>query len=287
MAKGTCAAVVCATRAATPWRRHASKTPLASVAVYRRGQVRTLERVAVLKRECFGTADVELKSNWLRIPTERTRRYLVPFGITADRLRQLTAEVKTIMTSGDLTFVASAVDKPAVLAKYSPEKAWYPSAIAYQFLLQRYEKHCARADAVGHLTIDDMSGSSPKHHQWRALLRAHHDLLKKDGCRITKMMFPHIADRPLFASSAQLHLLQLADLLAYNIFRQFREHGDVWDRTDVAKLPVYEPLQPLLPHFMLGEDGTIQGWGIVKWVTRGRASGVWNCKCGAGRSARC
>jgi len=38
------------------------------------------------KRLTFGTPDVEIKSNWLRIPKERRTRYLEPFGKTDDQL---------------------------------------------------------------------------------------------------------------------------------------------------------------------------------------------------------
>jgi hypothetical protein len=37
-------------------------------------------RLRELKRLTFGRPDVEVKSNWLRIPKERRRRYITPFG---------------------------------------------------------------------------------------------------------------------------------------------------------------------------------------------------------------
>ena len=39
-----------------------------------------------LKRLTFGTADVEVKSNWLRMPHERKARYLEPYSLTLEKL---------------------------------------------------------------------------------------------------------------------------------------------------------------------------------------------------------
>jgi hypothetical protein len=43
-----------------------------------------------LKRQTFGTADVEVKANWLKRPRERERRYLNRYGITDGGLTAFT-----------------------------------------------------------------------------------------------------------------------------------------------------------------------------------------------------
>jgi hypothetical protein len=221
------------------------------------------DKIDDLKRATFGTNAVEVKSNWLRIPSEPKKRYAVPFGVTDETLTRFVGNLYALMKSDRFTYVAAAVDKTQMLKRYiSPH---YPSGLTYQFLLQRYQKHCAKLDASGYVTIDDMSGSSPKKNQWLDLLRAHHARLKKDGCRFTKMRFDNIADRPLFAASSRFNLLQVADLVAYNVYRQFRDHGATWDSTDAPSVPFYPPLGALIRRFMLGEDGRLEGWGIVKW----------------------
>lgn len=45
------------------------------------------DAIAEEKRRVFGTAEVEIKSNWLRFPKERERRYLTAFAINEDTLR--------------------------------------------------------------------------------------------------------------------------------------------------------------------------------------------------------
>jgi Protein of unknown function (DUF3800) len=235
----------------------------AGVVVDRAEEQSISDEVDELKRGCFGTSDVEIKSNWVRMPLERKRRYLDPFGITENVLDGLVAQLYALMASDRLTYVAAAIDKPQMRAQYG--NPYYPSALAYLYVLQRYQKHCAFRDAEGYVTIDDMSGSSPKYNQWRDLLRAQHERLKKGGCPFTKMRFDRVAPHPRFASSAQFNLLQIADLVAYNVYRQFRDYGETWDRPDAKSLPVYPPLHALFPRFMLDHENAITGWGIVKW----------------------
>jgi hypothetical protein len=217
-----------------------------------------------LKVGTFGTATVEIKSNWLRIPRERQARYLAPFHVSEQQLTAFVEAFYKLMRSDRLTYLAAAIDKPQMLARYQ-NSAWYPSATAYQLLLQRYQMHAAGLDAIGQITIDDMSGSTPKKNQWRDLLRSHHNRLKRDGCQMTKMRFTNLVDAPRFGSSERFNLLQIADLVAYNVFRQFRDNGDAWDRDDAKAMKTYKHLDPLLKRFRLGPRNRIEGWGIVKW----------------------
>jgi hypothetical protein len=90
---------------------------------------------------------VEIKSNWLRIPSERKRRYLEPFGVSEVMLRQFVGDVANLMASDRCTYLAAAIDKPAMQKRYPAGQVWYASATAYQFLLQRYERHCAANNA--------------------------------------------------------------------------------------------------------------------------------------------
>lgn len=53
-----------------------------------------------LKRAYFHEVRVEIKSNWLRIPAERRRRYLDPFGITEHDLREFTDNVYNALLAG-------------------------------------------------------------------------------------------------------------------------------------------------------------------------------------------
>lgn len=233
------------------------------------------QRFAELKQRVFGDPAVEIKSNWMRQPQERRRRYLEPYGVSNDEFDRFVVEWYGLMQSDDLSYLAAVIDKPQMLAKYSTA-AWYPSATAYQFLLQRYELELRTRERSGHVRVDDMSGSTPAHNEWRELLRSHHARLKADGCRITRLTFDHVADELLFGSSARFNLLQVADVAAYNVYRQFREHGDAWDHLGGEQVSIYPWLGKILPRFVIGPGGRLEGWGIVKWPSERKSRWVVN-----------
>jgi len=233
-----------------------------------------------LKRFYFGTSNVEIKSNWLRLPKERQRRYISKFPISDTKLTDFTESLYSWISEAPITLLASVVDKSQMQERYGT-KAWHPSATAYQFLLQRYELHlsmtCApsrfhdrrNCSIKGYVTIDNMDGASPAANQWRDLLRTQHRTLKKRGCQLTQLKFDHLAEDVRFGDSARFHLLQVADLAAYNIMRQFRNYGESWDNPSTKQLPLYPYLEKILNKFMHNGSGRYAGWGIVKWPTDG------------------
>ena len=234
------------------------------------------ERFAALKQRVFGTPDVEIKSNWMRQPKERRRRYLDPYGVSNAAFDAFVEDWYALMSSDDMSYLAAVIDKPQMLTRY--KTPWYASATAYQFLLQRYELRLRARGGLGHVRVDDMSGSTPKHNEWRELLRTQHKRLKRDGCSITKLTFDHIAGDLAFGNSAHFHLLQVADVVAYNVFRQFREHGDEWDKQGSEQVPIYPWLGKVLPRFVLGPANQLEGWGIVKWPHDRKSRWVVNFK---------
>lgn len=240
----------------------------AGVVVAAGEEVRLAEELLALKLATFGRSDVEIKSNWLRHPNERRRRYLEPFGLTNDALDRFGEEVQSWMANMDGRFIGVAIDKPQVQAKY--KTPFFASAIAYQFLLQRLELHMRGLRGTGEsvqaqVTMDDMDGSSPKKNQWRDLLRTQHSRLLKDGCRFTGLRFENCAKTLRFGDSRQFELLQVADLLAYNVFRHFRDHGDQWDTVQEGEVPTYPRLVPMLKRFLHGPNHQWEGYGIVKF----------------------
>lgn len=234
----------------------------AAVIVREEDELRLNTELARIKCETFGTDVVELKSNWIRQKQEARRRYLDPFSITAEQLDDCIERVYQWAAQDSITLAAAVVDKLQMKERYG-DGAWHPSAIAYQFLLQRYQKHLSPLGRVGYLTMDNITGASPAANQWRDLLRNHHKSLKRDGCRITKLRFDNVAPELRFGDSKAFHLLQIADLVAYNVFRQFRDNGEQWDKG--GKCPIYGPLQRMLPRFMQSATGLLDGYGIVKW----------------------
>src|SRR5215831_19342784 len=81
----------------------------AGVIVDRAHEATIAAEVDELKHAAFGTTDVEIKSNWLRFPPARQRRYLEPFKISEARLRQFVDELRQLMTSDRFTYLAAAI----------------------------------------------------------------------------------------------------------------------------------------------------------------------------------
>jgi|SRR6516162_478491 len=93
--------------------------------------------IAALKIETFGTHEVEIKSNWLRMPTERRRRYLDKYDISeADLTKFVDAYYKAVVDTG-LALVAGVVDKQHMQETY--KRPWYAPTVAYEIVLQRAE----------------------------------------------------------------------------------------------------------------------------------------------------
>ena len=65
-----------------------------------------------LKQKFFGTHQVEIKSNWLRIPSERNKKYLTKFGISESDLSAFVDELYRCILASDLLALAVAIDMP-------------------------------------------------------------------------------------------------------------------------------------------------------------------------------
>jgi len=194
-----------------------------------------------LKQKFFGTYQVEIKSNWLRIPSERGKKYLTKFGISEDDLSAFVDELYQCILASDLLALAVAIDKPYYQAKYG-SSAWYPPAIAYELLLQRAVQEILTPDDLS-VVVDDMSGATPKGNQYKLNLRRHHASLRKNGSRLQKKVrFTSLNTDIKFVNSAHSHQVQVADLVAYNVYRQFSPSSlgtCLGEHANIAEAPAY------------------------------------------------
>jgi hypothetical protein len=69
--------------------------------------------------------------------------------------------------------------------------------------------------------------------------------------------------RPKFEKSKNSNFIQLADTVAYNVWRQFVNHGDWWDEEMEKGLKMYSYFQRIIPNFY-HKNGQISGIGIIK-----------------------
>jgi hypothetical protein len=232
------------------------------------------QSMRTLKRQTFGTPDVEVKANWLKRPRERTRRYLEKYKITEAELTMFTNALYEIVSDADCQLVGCVVNKKEVQNLYG-KSAYHPPAIAYECLLQRAQKEMASCDGTISVTVDHMTGATPAGNQHKLNLKRQHEILRKRGSNLIRgVTFDRIEGGLSFKDSKDDERLQLADLVAYSIYRQFLDYGPDWE-DESKSLEVYEYLARVLKKFW-NRDGVVPGYGIVKFPMNNRVP--WNAK---------
>lgn len=229
------------------------------------------DEVRGLKRAFWGNPDVEIKSNWIRQPHERQRNYTAPHGVGLKEIDELITALYRWLPRTPIKLLAGVVDKTLMEKRY--ERPHYAGAVAYTMFLQRFEKFLSKHASDGTVIFDDPSGKSPGGFEWRQLLQRQHAKLLRDGCPYTRTQFGRIGP-VTFADSQATVFIQLADLVAYNTFRQFRMHGSVWDDPSAKRLPLYEHFEKIHSSFDCGPAKQFAGYGIAKWPSEYRPTWV-------------
>jgi hypothetical protein len=161
--------------------------------------------------------------------------------------------------------IGVAVDKLHMQEVYAPPRSpWQAPTAAYEFLMQRVVQAVPAGSTVT-VTVDDIGGKNDKDKEYRALLAAHHEHLKARGSKLQPQLSFKCVDGPVkFRASQHSEPIQLADLVAYCVFRQFRDDPEAWEMAITGELVIYPYLKRLLKKFRLGPNNRLQGFGIVK-----------------------
>ena len=187
-------------------------------------------------------ADCEIKSTWIRIPKERAKR---PFlaSLTDSELKQLTSLYYQQLSHHFMRVFAVVVDKRHLHGYMDSGKLHRK---AWELLLERIEifmrQEHSKHQAV--LITDDIS------RERNQSLAMKHAFIQSEGTA-TGTWLSHIAEMPLFVRSELSNGVQLADLLAYNVYRCFRNED-----------PDYPFFVKTLPHLWASENmptGSIAG----------------------------
>jgi hypothetical protein len=223
-----------------------------------------VERIREKKCQYFGTGNVEIKSNWIRIPKERKAHYIEKFSITEDSLKKFVEEIYEIICNTNLQLIGAVVDKKQVIDMYP--NPWYSPAIGYEILMQRVVQEIVMPNRV-RVVVDDITGATPKGHQYKKNLETQHDLLKRRGSILIKTIpFNSMYGRIKFINSKFSNQIQIADIVAYDIFRQFVDYGEEWEvPTEQKALPTYSYFMRICDKFRKGPGDRIQGFGIIKF----------------------
>lgn len=208
------------------------------------------------KKQCFGTKYVEIKSEWLRNPHQRKKRYLNPYSITEPTLRRFVEEDWYPIFerhTEEIQIQAFVLDKRFYFRKRGKVT---PFQELVQVLFDRVELHPhARCEIV----FDQMEADvrSERHDQGMVLKISRKELDLSSFCK----RYSHMGIR--FERSVSSNFLQLADTAAYNVYRQFVQHGDSWEGMDGDTLKEYAYFSRIEKNFYCVR-GCVAGYGIVK-----------------------
>ena len=206
-----------------------------------------LALAADLQRGGFGDfdlADCEVKSNWLRRPDERAKRS--PFLRCLGRLaiENLTNVYFEQVPKRGAIIMASVIDKRYLYSDTTLEELHQK---AYELLLERIQNYMSTYYSAQQALIimDDMDKELN-----RAVAMRHAFYLRSGNWNTA---FQNIVEYPFFTRSELSNGVQLADQLAYNVYRAFRYE----DMT-------YPYFEKLLPNFYQSKNGTVLH-GIKVW----------------------
>ena len=208
-----------------------------------------------IKKKYFGTKHVEIKSEWMRNPHQRKKKYLDAFSISEDDLKKFTDEWYSIYEKNkeNVQIQAFVLDKRFYKNK---RNTCTPLQILTQVLFDRVELHNSRECLI---VFDQMDREikSEKHRQG--------DILKISSKEIDLGSFhtKYSHAKPTFEKSKNSNFLQLADTAAYNVLRQFVDFGDQWEDKEAKTLSLYAFFERITANFY-HKNGRIAGMGIVK-----------------------
>jgi len=182
------------------------------------------EEVNALKQSYFGTHHIEVKSDWLRNPHQRKKYYLKPFNITPEKLNAFGEAFIDLIAKhkGKLKLFAVVFDKRFYGDAKRRIEEGHPLLKTTQVLFERLEY----SSGYNIVTFDQMESSLRiTHGQHSRILNVHSKNLGMDTIHVDQ--YTHVTDIQ-FKKSSNENFLQIADVCAYNIFRQFCEYGREW-----------------------------------------------------------
>ena len=198
-----------------------------------------LELAHFLKRDGkgdFELADCEVKSNWVRIPAERAKRSSFLDGLHPKDLTRLAEAYYGQVIERKTVIMATVIDK-RYLRDYMNDEQLHKKA--YELLLERIQ-HYMREYHAKHQALIVMDDTST---QLNRAVAMKHAFFQRAGNR--NMGFPSIVEYPFFTRSELSNGVQLADLLAYDVYRAFREENFE-----------YPYFKRLLPNFYWRRNGS-------------------------------
>ena len=201
-----------------------------------------LDLIRRLRRDGLGRfdlADCEIKSNWVRNNFERNKSSEFLHSLGRDSIREITNTYYEQITRCNMVIIAIVIDK-RYLHDHVTHETLHKKA--YEFALERIQMymHTCHPKHLAMIVMDDTSKQLN-----RAVAMKHAFFLRVGN---QNMEFPAIVEYPFFARSELSNGIQLADLVAYNIYRAFKTED-----------PTYSHFRTLLGNIYRGQDQILHG----------------------------
>ena len=218
-----------------------------------------LELADYLRRDGKGIYDLaacEVKSNWLRNIKEREAKSPFLHHLHEDDRTRLATAFFQQVSDRNCIVMAAVIDKRH-LHDHTTHETLHKKA--YEFLLERIEHYMCEYHPK-HRALIVMDDTSKELNQAVALKHAY---FQRAGNQ--NMKFRHIVEYPFFTRSELSNGVQLADLLAYNVYHAFRYENFE-----------YPYFQKILPSFYRRTNGTTidglkvwpEGSPLLEWVKK-------------------
>lgn len=211
-------------------------------------------KIKEIKLKYFKTSKFEIKSTWLRDPKQRKKNYLEPFWLTDEELNNFWKEI--------IDFIWLNKDKIKILwvifdkrfYKYRNKNEAIPLLKTSQVIFEKVEIIWNNCDIV----FDQME-KSLKVLNWN---NHHKILLVKENHLMEKVFIDEYKKIKNidFQKSCNDNFLQLADLCAYNIYRQFVIHWKYWEKWDIK---MYEYFKKIVWNIHNVNNKIIWKWLVI------------------------
>lgn len=177
-----------------------------------------------LKREYFGTEDVEVKSIWLRNPKNRKVKYIDKFSIPEERVKEFGEKFIELIYkhNEEIKIIAVVFDKRCIRRR----SVYNPLLKTTQMLLERIHLQGQLQNKESVVVFDQMDPKmSVKTGNGKKMLQVYTSNLGMDNIYVEE--YSNITD--FFpAYSHKENFLQVADVCAYAINKQFMLYGREW-----------------------------------------------------------
>lgn len=218
-----------------------------------------------LKKQYFKTQKVEVKSDWLRNPYQRKKRYLNPYKISSESLDKFGEQFINIISKNReiIKIIAIVFDKRYYGDAKRQRAEGKPLLKSTQVLFERIQ-----FAGNYNIVIFDQMESSLKITvgQQGKILKV---FQKNEGMeKIYVEEYDKIADIK-FMESKNENFLQIADVCAYNVFRQFVSFGREWSgffktKNGTSRMRVYPYFDSIRCNFYFNpRTKQVRGYGLI------------------------